>query len=101
MNDRSLDGLSLMTGDQTEELRLRFRSEIESVRSQLEKGLRASQIANSLHAKGLGPIELLFICREATGASIGDLKAFGQWWSDAGVTDADQFDAWAVHVFRR
>jgi hypothetical protein len=87
-------------GDQTEELKLRFRTEIESVSSQLAKGTRASQIANALHAKGFGAIELLFIFRQATGASLGDLKAFGQWWSDAGVTDADQFDAWAAHVFR-
>jgi hypothetical protein len=88
-------------GDQTEQLKLRFRSEIESVASQLENGTRASQIANALHAQGLGAIELLFIFREATEASLGDLKAFGQWWSDTGVTDADQFDAWAAQVFRR
>jgi hypothetical protein len=78
-----------------------FRSEIESVRSQLEKGTRASEIANALHAKGHGAIVLLLIFRQATGASLGDLKAFGQWWGRDGVTDADRFDAWAAHLFRR
>jgi hypothetical protein len=58
-------------GDQTEELKLRFRSEIESVSSQLQKGTRASQIANAMHARGLGTIELLFIFHQATGASLG------------------------------
>lgn len=87
--------------NQTEELRLRFAAEIASVISQLNQGTRASQIANSLHARGLGTIELLFIFREVTGASIGDLKSLGQWWSDAGVTDAGSFDAWADQVFRR
>ena len=88
-------------GDQTEDLKLPFGPEIESVKSQLDRGTRASQIASSLYAKGLSTIALVFIFREATGASLADLKAFGKWWSHAGVTDADQFDAWAAQVFRR
>jgi len=87
--------------DDTEELKIRFRSQIESVTRQLEKGIPASQIATSLHGAGIAPIELLFIFHQATGVPLGDLKAFGQWWSDEGVTDADQFDAWGAHVFRR
>jgi len=86
--------------DQTEELEYRFHLEIELVRGELEKGTRASKIANNLHAKGLGTIELLFIFRRATGASLGDLKAFGEWWGNSGVTDADKFDAWAAQAFR-
>jgi hypothetical protein len=67
-------------GDQTEELKARFRAEIEWVRGQLQEGTRPSRIASSLHAKGLGAIK---------------------WWSPAGITDADQFDAWAAHVLGR
>ena len=89
------------SSDQTDDLTFRFRKEIEWVRSQLEKGTPASQIANALHAKRLGTIEIIFIARQATGASLGDLKAFGQWWNYSGVTDANQFDAWAAQVFRR
>jgi len=85
-------------GDQTEDPAFRFRAEIESVRAQLADGTRASKIANSLHAMGIGPVAIIFIFREVTGASLSDLKAFGQWWGDAGVTDADQFDAWAAQV---
>jgi len=87
--------------DQTQELEVLFRSEIESVGNQLKTGTRASQIANDLHAKGLGTIQIVFIFRQATGASLGDLKAFGQWWSHGGVTDADQFDACASRVLGR
>jgi hypothetical protein len=93
--------MSSPIGDQTDELRLRFRAEIDWVSAQLQTGTRASQIANALHAQGLGTIELIFVFREATGASLGDLKAFGQWWGHAGVRDADQFDAWAAQVLRR
>jgi hypothetical protein len=87
--------------DQSEELRFRFRSEIEWVSRELENGTRPSQIANGLHGRGLGAVQILFVFREATGAPIRDLKAFGQWWSHAGVTDANQFDAWAAQVLRR
>jgi len=38
------------------------------------------------------------IFREATGASLRDLKAFGQWWGQDGVTDCAAFDAWAREV---
>jgi hypothetical protein len=93
--------MSSPKGDQTEDPQLRFGPEIESVKSQLDRGTRASQIASSLYAKGLGTIALVFIFREATGASLADLKALGRWCSHAGVTDADQFDAWAAQVFRR
>ncbi len=29
-----------------------------------------------------------------------DLKSFGQWWGEDGVTDARAFDAWAEHIFK-
>jgi hypothetical protein len=76
-----------------------LRSEIAEVRSHLARGLRASVIANALHARGLGNIQLLIVFLEATGASLGELKAFGQWWGEEGVTDADGFDEWADEVF--
>lgn len=76
-----------------------LRDEIGRVRTHLAQGGRASEIANSLHAQGIGVMRLLIVFREATGASLGDLKAFGQWWGEHGVTDIDAFDAWAAHVF--
>jgi hypothetical protein len=75
-----------------------FWPEIERVRAQLRSGVRPSEIANSLHAEGLGAIQLLVIFREATGAALSDLKAFGQWWSHKGVTDPEAFDEWASEV---
>jgi hypothetical protein len=41
---------------------------------------------------------MLAIFREVTGASIPDLKAFGQWWGHQGVTDPAAFDDWARTV---
>src|SRR5262249_39497150 len=71
---------------------------IERVKAQLRAGLRPSAIANSFHAEGLGAIELVLIFREATGASLADIKAFGQWWGPQGVTDPEAFDGWAFEV---
>jgi hypothetical protein len=75
--------------------------QIERVKVQLRGGTSPSKIANSLHAQGLGNIELLVIFLEATGASLGDLKAFGQWWGEQGVTDPAAFDAWAAEIFAK
>ena len=75
--------------------------QIEQVRVQLRAGTPPSEIANSLHAQGLGTIQLLVIFLEATGASLVDLKAFGQWWGERGVTDPAAFDAWAAEVFAK
>jgi hypothetical protein len=41
------------------------------------------------------------IFREATDASLGDLKAFGQWWGQHGVADSQAFDAWAAEVLQK
>jgi hypothetical protein len=87
--------------NQYPEIRDRLLPQIERVRAHLARGERASAVATSLQAEGLGNIELLIIFGEATGASLGDLKAFGQWWGDHGVTDADAFDRWAEEVFPR
>jgi hypothetical protein len=75
-----------------------FAPEIERVKTQLRAGRSPSEIANSLHARGLSPIQLLAIFREATGAPLRDLKAFGQWWGREGVTDRKAFDDWASKV---
>jgi len=74
-------------------------SEAEAVRSRLAGGQRPSVIANELHARGLGNISLIYVFRKATGAGIGELKGLGRWWGEAGVTDADAFDAEAGRIF--
>ena len=70
--------------------------EIERVREALRKGGRASVEANRLHAAGVSPLQIVVVFREATGAGLGDLKGFGQWWGENGVTDAESFDAYAA-----
>ena len=75
--------------------------EIERVRLNLCAGWLPSEIANSLHAAGFSSIQLLVIFREATGASLKDIKALGQWWGRHGVTDPASFDSWAVEIFQR
>jgi len=90
-----------MSQNQYPETLLRLGPEIEHVKEYLRAGRQPSEIANALHAKGLGNIELIFIFRAATGASIGDLKSLGQWWSELGVTDVPAFDSCAVEVFRK
>ena len=75
-----------------------FHPEIERVKDELRAGQSPSAIANALHAQGIGPVHLVVIFREATGASLADLKAFGQWWGQGGVTDREAFDAWAREV---
>jgi hypothetical protein len=77
-----------------------FAPQIERVKVALRAGVRPSEIANSLHAEGIGAVPLIAIFHEATGAPLGDLKAFGQWWSHEGVTDARAFDDWAAEVLR-
>lgn len=77
-----------------------FAPQIARVKDQLRAGVRPSEIANALRAEGLGAVPLVAIFHEATGAPLGDLKAFGQWWSHAGVTDARAFDDWAAEVLR-
>jgi hypothetical protein len=90
-----------MTQNQYPETLLRFGPKIECVKEDLRAGRQPSEIANALNAQGLSNIELMIIFREATGASIRDLKAFGQWWSGLGVTDSPAFDSWAAEVFRQ
>ena len=75
-----------------------FHPEIEWVKDELRAGRSPSAIANALHVRGIGALRLIVIFREATGASMGDLKAFGQWWGRGGVTDREAFDAWAREV---
>ncbi len=76
-----------------------LRSEIEYAKSQLAAGISASNIANELLRKGLSVIDIVIVGRETTGASLGDLKSFGKWWGEGGVTDAEGFDEWASQVF--
>ena len=66
--------------------------EIDRVKAQLAEGRPPSAIANELHARGFGAVQLLLIFIEATGASLRDAKAFGQWWGHQGVTDPKAFD---------
>ena len=61
--------------------------------------MRPSTVANELNASGVGNIGIIYIFRSATGAGLGDVKSLGQWWSPAGVTDADPFDAYAARLF--
>jgi hypothetical protein len=75
-----------------------LRPEIERVKAHLANGKPPSEIANSLHAQGLGTIQLIAVFHEATNASLGQLKTFGAWWGKDGVTDTDAFDAWAAEV---
>lgn len=90
-----------MTQNQYPETLLRLGPKIECVKEDLRAGRPPSEIANALYAQGLSNIELMIIFREATGASISELKAFGQWWSKLGVTDFPAFDSWAAEVFRQ
>ena len=87
-----------MAENQYPETVRRLAPQIERTKVQLRAGTVPSELANSLHAEGLGDIELLVVFLEATGASLGDLKAFGQWWSPEGVTNREAFDRWASAV---
>lgn len=90
-----------MTQNQYPDTVVRLGPKIESVKEDLRAGRPPSEIANALHAQRLSNIELMIIFREATGASIGELKAFGQWWGKLGVSDCPAFDSWAAEVFRQ
>lgn len=74
------------------------RSHVDHVTKQLSLGVAPSELANHLHAQGLGCILITYIFKKATGARLMDLKQFGQWWSDHGVTDVDSFDAYAKTI---
>jgi hypothetical protein len=87
--------------NQHSEACLALREEINRVKTHLAAGGRPSEIANMLHLQGLSALQLVFVFREATGASLTDLKAFGQWWGRQGVTDSGAFDAWGAKVFSR
>lgn len=90
-----------MVENQYPEMVRLLRTEIELVREHLRAGRRASEVATALHERGLGTAQLLVVFLEATGASLGDLKAFGHWWGRNGVTDPEAFDAWAATVLRK
>jgi len=77
-----------------------YGEQIARVARHLAERRRPSEIANALHAEGIGNIVLLAIFREVTGAGIADLKNFGRWWGPEGVTDVAEFDSWAAQVFR-
>jgi hypothetical protein len=87
--------------NQHPDIRIALATEIARAKALLEAGRTPSEIASVLHAEGVSAIQLLAIAREATGASLRDLKAFGQWWGRQGVTDAAAFDAWAAKIFPR
>ncbi len=90
------------SGNQYEYWRKKLKPQIESVKAALAARTPASELADVLlREHGLGSIHIIMIFREATGASLGDLKSFGQWWdSSKGVIDAAAFDAWADEVLR-
>jgi hypothetical protein len=77
---------------QTEELLKELEPLIERVRNDLASGARPSEIANWLHEKGLGTIKVMFIFVNATGVSLGKVKAMGLWWGPEGVTNVQAFD---------
>jgi hypothetical protein len=79
----------------------RLYGDIASTKAHLQGATPPSGIANALLRQGLSSIEIFIVFKEATGASIRDLKAFGQWWSDSGVTDIHAFDCWAKEAFLR
>lgn len=72
--------------------------QIQRVRDALGQGTRASAEANRLHALGLGNIRIMIVLIEATGIRLSEAKAFGRWWGDNGVTDADAFDAYSAEL---
>jgi len=75
--------------------------EIERVKAELAEGRAPSEIANELHARGFGAIHVLMIFIEGTGVSLRDAKAFGQWWGQRGVTDAQAFDERARELIQK
>ncbi len=87
-----------MVKNQHPDVRVALAPEIERAKTMLQAGRSPSEIASVFHAEGVGSIQLLAIAREVTGASLADLKAFGQWWGRQGVTDAAAFDAWAARI---
>ncbi len=91
--------MDFMVHNQLPETLRMLGTEIERVKEDLRTGSLPSEIANSLLA--LGFIQLLIVFREATGASLKDLKALDRWWSQQGVTDPLAFDSWAAEVFQK
>ena len=93
-----LDSSRAVVENQYPETVRRLHPEIERVKDDLRAGQSPAAIANSLHAQGIGTFDLIVIFCEATGASLIDLKRFGQWWGRDGVTDREAFDARAREV---
>lgn len=71
---------------------------IEHVKVALHEGGRLSSITIDLFDTGIKGVMYLAVIREATGANIGDLKGFGRWWSDDGVTDNEAYDRYADEI---
>lgn len=87
--------------NQYPETRLLLGPEIARVKAELGGGRPPSEIANELHGRGFGAIHVMIIFIEATGASLRDVKTFGQWWGHHGVTDPTAFDAFAHEVLAK
>jgi hypothetical protein len=90
-------------GNQAEYWRKKLRPQVDRMREDLASGIAPSEIANRLlREDGLGTINIIMVFCQATGASLGDVKLLGQWWSHrTGVTDASALDEWAAQVFAR
>ena len=101
MSDKT-DDMAPPSGNQADYWRKKLAPQIRRVRDALAVGVAASALADSLKKEGLGAMFIITVFHEATGASLGDLKLFSQWWStETGVTDAASFDAWADEVFKK
>jgi len=87
--------------NQYPELLTRSREHIAVVAARFALGGRPSDVANLLHTRGVGDIQMMVIFKQVVGAALGDLKAFGQWWGEDGVTDPSAFDAWAAVVWEK
>ncbi len=87
--------------NQYEQTLERLEPEIKLVAGKLSESVKASTIVNELFSMGLQKFEMIFIFRQATGASIGDLKSLGQWLSDEGITNIEAFDERANEILNR
>ena len=66
----------------------------------LKEGGTPAQFVHRLTASGLNTIDMIGALRTMTGASIGEIKSLGQWWTpEQGVTDASKFNRHFFELF--
>ncbi len=80
--------------DRPIDLFVAYNDELRWLKEQLAAGRTPSDLVMELRGRGLSPVLMIWLARQATGTTMGNMKALGEWWGPDGITDAAAFNRW-------